>query len=223
MAMTDTYHSLLIDYARGALDEAHSLLVATHIALSPNARRIVREYEAVGGGMLTECCEPVAMDCDALKSVLDRLDTLTEECREKMQECACKEAEILPDCLRSYVPAEAERLPWKKAKTGLQAISVETTCRHSVAELMQFKGGTALPISGEYMISVTLVLDGSVHDGGTIYSRGDVIIAQDGEAHSPKAAKGEGCTALIVIPCPPEHKGDPAGNIASRILHFIGR
>ncbi len=221
MAMTDTYHSLLIDYARGALDEAHSLLVASHIALSPNARRIVREYEAVGGGMLAECCEPVEMHCDALKAVLDRLDTLSEECREKIKECACKEAEILPDCLRSYVPTEDTRLPWRKAKAGLQAISVETTCRHSVAELMQFKGGSALPVSHEYTLAITLVLDGSVHDGGTIYSRGDIIIMQDGDAHNPKAARHEGCTALIVMPCRAEHGGEPVGTIANRIRHFL--
>ena len=69
MAMNETYHSLLIDYASGSLDEAHSLLVAAHIALSPNARRIVQEYESIAGGLLHECCAPVSMCEEALQSV----------------------------------------------------------------------------------------------------------------------------------------------------------
>lgn len=223
MAMNETYHSLLIDYASGALDEAHALLVATHIALSPNARRIVKEYESIGGGMLQECCAPVSMCEEALQSVLDRLDDcMTEECKKAKAEGGCPEAEILPECLRAYIDAQAKSLPWHKAKAGLQTITVETTCRQSVAELVRVKGGAGLPKEQSY--EVTLVLEGSFRDGEQIYSRGDIIILNDEEeVCQPKADRKEGCIALVVM-C--GSNATPAGHhddLAHKILSFLGR
>lgn len=223
MAMNETYHSLLIDYASGALDEAHALLVATHIALSPNARRIVHEYECIGGGMLQECCSPVAMAEKALQSVLDRLDEecQTEECKKAREECGCPEAEILPECLRAYIDAQAKSLPWHKVKAGLQTIAVETHCRQSVAQLVRIKGGSALPTGATY--EITLVLEGAFHDGGQIYSRGDIIILADEEVRQPKADRKEGCIALAVMPSTGEGTVDSHDDLAHKILNFLNR
>lgn len=220
MAMNETYHSLLIDYASGALDEAHALLVAAHMALSPNARRIVREYESIAGGMLQECCAPVAMADKAWQSVLDRLDDcVTEECKKAKAACGCPDAEILPDCLHAYIDTQAKSLPWHRAKAGLQTITVETRCRQSVAELVRIKGGATLPKEQTY--EVTLVLEGAFRDGEQIYSRGDIIILNDEEPCAPRADKKEGCIALVVMPgnCdnPPDHHED----LAHKILNFL--
>ncbi len=221
MALNDTYHSLLIDYASGALDEAHSLIVAAHMALSPNARRIVHEYESIGGGMLQECCAPVAMCEQALQSVLQKLDCMTEECRESRKATGCPEAEILPECLREYIEAEAQHLPWHKAKPGLQSITMNTKCRESVAELLRLKAGTMLPKGKTY--EVTLVLEGAFHDGGQIYSRGDIIIMNDEEQCTPRADKKEGCIALVVMPGSGHEPVGGHDDLAHKILSFLGR
>lgn len=220
--MNETYHSLLIDYANGTLDEAHSLLIATHIALSPNARRIVREYESIAGAMLQECCTPVDMCEQALASVLTRLDDCkTEECKQAKQECQCPEAEILPDCLRTYVDVSANTLPWQKAKAGLQTITVHTTCQQSVAEIMRIKGGGAIPAGR--VAEVTLVLEGAFRDGAHIYSRGDVVILNDDHPCRPMADRRDGCIALVVMQGGCDDAPASSDDLARKILNFLGR
>lgn len=222
MAMNETYHSLLIDYARGALDEAHSLLVATHIALSPNAQRIVREYESIAGAMLQECCAPVSMCDEALQSVLARLDDCeTEECKKAKEECRCADADILPECLRAYIDTSAESLPWQKAKAGVHLIHVETTCRESVAEIVRIKGGAGLPY--DHAAEVTLVLEGAFRDGTQIYSRGDVIILKDEGPCKPTADRKEGCIALVVMQGSENTPAPQTDDLARRLLNFLGR
>ena len=56
------YHpedEVLFDYVTGALDEATSLLVATHLVLCPHCRGVVKSLEAVGGALLEGLDEPV--------------------------------------------------------------------------------------------------------------------------------------------------------------------
>lgn len=224
MALNDTYHSLLLDYASGALDEAHALLIAAHIALSPNARRIVHEYESIGGGLLQECCQTVAMTEKALQSVLDRLDDcITEECKKAKSAYEGAEAEILPACLRTYITFEHQTLPWHKNKAGLQAITVNTQCRESIAELVRIKNGGKLPQSQTY--EITLVLDGAFHDGGQIYSRGDIVILHDEDGPcNPRADKKDGCLVLAVMPGAKDGgAADPADDFARKILNLLGR
>ncbi|MGL1147904.1 zf-HC2 domain-containing protein, partial [Vibrio parahaemolyticus] len=47
-------NSLLLDYAAGTLDEASSLLIATHLTLCPHCRREVAAAEAIGGSLLDD-------------------------------------------------------------------------------------------------------------------------------------------------------------------------
>jgi len=53
--MTVRHHigdDLLLNYASGALDEASSLLVATHLALCPTCRGRAERAEMIGGELL---------------------------------------------------------------------------------------------------------------------------------------------------------------------------
>ena len=50
--LKDGYHALMLSYASGLLDEAHNLIVSTHIAMSETGFNIVRHYESLGGSLL---------------------------------------------------------------------------------------------------------------------------------------------------------------------------
>jgi len=62
----------LLAYAAGSLNESLSVLVATHVAMCPECRAKVEEYEALGGDILDRMA-PVSVDNDALNLLLDRL------------------------------------------------------------------------------------------------------------------------------------------------------
>ena len=44
--------ALLLDYASGALGEGWSIAIATHLALCPTCRQVVRDMEAIGAALM---------------------------------------------------------------------------------------------------------------------------------------------------------------------------
>ncbi|MEQ8965761.1 MAG: ChrR family anti-sigma-E factor [Azospirillaceae bacterium] len=65
--------SILLDYAAGSCSEAVSLIVASHLTLSPEARTRYAAFEDMGGAML-DAMEPAAMEGDALADCFALID-----------------------------------------------------------------------------------------------------------------------------------------------------
>lgn len=61
-------------YAAGLASPGEALLVACHLTLCPRCRRVVEDFEALGGASLAQASAPIG-DADALLAgLLDRLD-----------------------------------------------------------------------------------------------------------------------------------------------------
>jgi putative transcriptional regulator len=65
--------ALLLAYAAGGLDTAMSLILATHLSFCAGCRQLVVGQEQIGGALLEDIA-PVAMESDALRRVMARLD-----------------------------------------------------------------------------------------------------------------------------------------------------
>lgn len=205
-AINDTYHNLLMDYAAGTLDEAYALVIAAHLSLSPSARKTVSQYETIGGGLLHDCCAPVAMKETSLQSVLDRLDDCANH-EEGSRPCTkeeilCAEMKAMPSCLRAYLEPQHDHLPWKKSGQGLHAIMVKTaSCRCSQVEVIKLTQGTSLPRHSKPGYALTLVLKGALEESGQVFSRGDIVILENLSAPSP-VARQDDCLCVAVTCAP---------------------
>jgi putative transcriptional regulator len=180
-SIEETYHSLLMEYASGCLDEARALVVAAHMALSPSARKIVSEYESIGGAMLHDCCPPVAMKPDALKCVMAKLETAvapTSPCKGKPKLDMSNFHEV-PGCLEHYM----QHTVWQRRADGYETLHIRTTCAGSTAEMVRVKPGISMEPKTRDQVEFTLLLQGSARDEGRTYSRGDLIIV--GEEGTP--------------------------------------
>ena len=74
--MTIKHHlneQLLMGYAAGILPEAFSLVIATQVSISDEARARLESYEAIGGGML-EDSDTEEMSPNALDSVFKKIE-----------------------------------------------------------------------------------------------------------------------------------------------------
>lgn len=189
MTINESYHALLMEYASGCLDEAQALIVATHLSLSPPARKIVADYESMGGAMLKDCCGSVAMKPDALASVMGKIEKLgaPESCTEKLRKkCGDKD---LPTCLESHMESKT----WKSGPHGHEFIHVKTTCCGYTAQLM--KVGPDKTISES---AVTVVLEGSFVTETKRYQRGDLVVIEKSTMLRADAKQGAVC--FIVRP-----------------------
>ncbi|MEM6781392.1 MAG: ChrR family anti-sigma-E factor [Pseudomonadota bacterium] len=199
MIAKQNYEALLMDYAAGTLNEAQSLIVASHLTLSPFARRIVEDCEAIGGSLLDCQCDPIAMKSDSLADVLDRLESEQEEKDEPVAHSTCEmlDSMKLPRPVQNYIH-ETEYLPWKKVYPGMQSYEIKTKCRNSKVRLLKIDPGTKTPEHSHAGTEITLMIDGAAHDESGTYSRGDLIVMDERITHQPVADEKMGCFCLVV-------------------------
>jgi len=198
MSAQETYHALLMEYASGCLDEAQALIVATHMSLSPYARKLVAEYESIGGSMLKDCCTPVAMKSDALKCVMDKLEQVAAPVKSCTEKLACKGKDYgnMPLCLESYM----ETRTWKDSGGGTHSIHVKTTCCGYSAQLMKMKPDLPVTPPTHDKHELTVVLEGTFTDGTMLYKRGDLIIVEKNSPVRLRTDAQNGVICFVVKP-----------------------
>jgi putative transcriptional regulator len=196
-----TVDDLLLAHAAGRLPEPVGLVVATHLALSPQGQSAYRDYEALGGAMLEDLA-PVELSAGSFDRLIARLDDDAEliHAGSSGQSAPSGEGD-LPWPLRAYVPGRLADLPWKHYGSVSEAPLAldETTYR---TRLIVLKAGRAVPKHTHDGQEITVVLKGAFNDGIGRYGRGDLSIADAHVDHQPMAEPGEDCLCLTVTDAP---------------------
>ncbi len=193
---------LLAEYATGAASPGVSLLVAAQLTHSPEGRRVVQEYEQLGGVVLRG--EPVAqMREDALENALAAIDAAPDAISDSKPRL---KAGPLPAPVMERLGIPFEDIRWRFRLPGVAAHDFDGFGDEKVS-LLRVKPGTSVPQHTHHGVEMTLVLSGCLEDGGVEYRAGDVAINDEDDDHRPRALDGEICYCLIV------QRGD---------LHFTG-
>lgn len=193
--MTIAHHpsdATLAEYAAGSLDAGSRLVVGAHVAGCQQCRRVVEEFESVGGALLTQL-PPAPMLPDALTRALARLD---EAPAEDANEAATHEdMPWLPAALR-----DREFGPWRWIGIGVEQRTVKVPSEHSARVfLLRAKPGVKLPVHVHTGIERTQVLAGAfIHDGGR-FGAGDFDDAEGDVEHNPRVDVGETCICLVAM------------------------
>ena len=195
---------LLLEYAAGALDEASSLLVATHLALCPPCRAVVSEAEAMGG-VLLEGEQPEAMSEGSVNTVLERVAQSPVEPagHEGARGRADRlDAASLPQPLRGYAAYTLSRRGWRRVAPGLSQLVLGTSSGPTTARLFHLAPGTRIPVHSHRGLEVTLVLQGAYQDECGTYARGDVAQLDESVTHQPIVSRSSVCVTLAVTQAP---------------------
>lgn len=193
---------LTLDYATGALSEARSLSIATHLALCPACRRAVAEVEAVGGSLL-ETAPSTPMASDALDVIMARLE-MPPVGQIKLQTSRNLNDNhyVLPNPLRSYVGGDAGDLNWQRLGLGAYQFLIPTGDKGAVARLLRIPAGRLVPMHSHRGTELTLILSGDFSDATGHYRRGDLQEADEKLTHQPHADPGQDCICLAVTEGP---------------------
>jgi putative transcriptional regulator len=200
--MTIHHHpseEFLLDYASGALGEAWSLAVGTHLALCPACRDSVAALEAVGGGLL-ETAEAAPLAEGAWEAVLSRLDGAGEDAAPSSAVRAA--VPVLPQPLRGYVGGDAGDVRWQRLGLGAYQRLIPTAERGVTARLLRIPAGRPVPRHTHGGLELTLVLHGAFSDATGHYGRGDLQEADESLSHQPHADPGEDCICLAITDAP---------------------
>ena len=212
---------LLMEYASGALDQASSLLIASYITLCPEARHYYKQCEKLGGSLIENMCEPVAMQSDSLHAVLNRLDTHAKSTKTKHQQAPSKniafcKKQQLPQPLELSIKNCQKKARWRTVAPGIRYYPMQIEdCLHE-AMLIRM-APRAKSIRHEHPgTELTLVLEGGYSDEYGHYKQGDMVVIEEKMSHRP-IADNTGCLALAVTSKPVRF----TGTISSFLNIFI--
>ncbi len=188
----------LLDHASGAASAPVSLLVATHLAINPAARRSYRQLEALGGVMLNEI-QPTQAAPDSLAKLFARIDR-GDGLEAEIHPVATKPHDTgIPAPLAAYMRDGADRPSWKQLARGVEEAQLAITGEQGDrAMLLRIAAGRAIPKHAHRGIEMTLVLEGAFADARGLYARGDVCVADETVEHQPTAEQVGDCLCLVV-------------------------
>ena len=194
---------LLLAYAAGALPEALSLMVATHVSLCDACRAQLEACEALGGVVVEEqeTAELDALALDHTLALLEREPQAAAAPRTRQTDCA-----VLPAPLHDYVGGDVSAIRWRSIGMGVKQ-AILPTGPGATARLLFIPAGAAVPDHSHRGIELTMVLQGAFSDEVDRFARGDVETADESVHHTPTADPGADCICLAVTDAPLRFSG----------------
>ena len=215
--MKPTHHldySTLLAHAAGTLDEAFSVVAASHLAVCPTCRNAVREAEAMGGVLLEGMAdEAVSAACRArTMAALEQAAPARAVTRAPASE--------LPVPLSRLLPAHAlDEIAWKKKAPGVAMFDVPLPQgARGQLKLLRIGAGRAMPEHGHGGEEITLVLKGAYRDHMGRFAAGDVADLDEDIEHRPVVEQDGDCICLVATERPTRFK-----SLAARLMQpFVG-
>jgi putative transcriptional regulator len=199
MTSSITHHltdDILMAYSAGALPEAFSLIVATHVSLCDECRARLGSYDALGGEVLA-ATEAVAVAPGSLTATLERIRATPAATAAP----APRRGGVFPAPLQDYVGGDVEAVKWRAVGMGVRQ-AILPVGKGATVRLLHIPAGGAMPDHGHKGREMTLVLQGAFRDAGGRYGRGDVEMADDDVQHTPVAEAGADCICLAATEAP---------------------
>ena len=198
--MSADIDTLLLQYSAGTLDAPMSILVASYLTLEPEARKKLDFADNLNASII-DSEDPVGMSEDSVHSLMDILenDTVVELVAEEPVDeiVSCSDVD-LPLPLRRALSTDVDDLKWSFSYPGVKSSKIKAAESSSDIRLLKIQPGKSAPRHAHEGIEATLVLRGAFIDGGEVYSRGDLAIADGKVEHRPKAVGDEVCLCLAV-------------------------
>ena len=216
--MTINHHldtATIMAHAAGSLDEALSVVTASHIALCASCREASRQASLLGGEILGEL-EGTTVSSNCRSQTLCMLDTATLHHYPKK----LKLKNALPGPLNLLLEGKSlDEVSWTSKAPGLAfcGLPVSAAARGKLF-LMRIAAGKAMPEHGHGGEEITLILKGAYNDSLGRFAAGDVADLGEDFEHKPVVEEGAPCICLVATEAPTRFK-----SWSARLLQpFIG-
>lgn len=193
--MTALRHTIsderLLDYASGSMTAPEALVVAAHLTFHPDASRLARRLEDVGGRLLDDI-EPSPVAADALNRVMARAEADAGEVKARPP---LNDMPQLPAPLRRHALG-----PWRWMGPGVRVRDVLGP-RHGDCRviLLEIQPGCKTPRHTHCGIELTCVLSGAYATDTDEYGVGDLEEADEATLHQPRVVSDEPCLCVAAL------------------------
>jgi putative transcriptional regulator len=206
---------LMAAYSAGSLPLSQALCISTHLERCPECVRKLQRLNHVGSELMQQL-EPAPASSELRDKLFARLDSLTEDSAEKIEQEADS---AVPKCLQQFVSDGFDKLKWKRVSADIQRVELCRDSNGARVELLKIRpGGSAIThthLGDEY----TVILEGSFSDESGLYGEGDFLFRNNSDEHTPVATQHRECLCLAVTEGPIQFTG-----VFSRLLNpFVRR
>lgn len=206
---------LLAFYSAGSLPLSQALCVSAHLEHCNACGRKLQRLNRVGSALMQKL-KPSPASAELKAHILEQLNDLPEE----QAEPPPSEADSSPPhCLRQFVNGGYDNLDWKRVSADISRVELCRDSNGARVELLKIRPGGAATTHTHLGDEYTVVLEGSFSDEKGLYQRGDFLLRDRNDRHTPVATRDCECICLAVTEGPVQLTG-----FFNRILNpFIRR
>ena len=205
---------LLASYSAGSLPLSQALCLSAHLEQCHICSRKLQRLNRLGSTLLQNL-EP-APASPALKArLLDQLDSLVDEANQKPDEVGDPS---VPRCLHQFVKNGYAQLNWKWISPHIHNVELCRDDNGARVELLKIKPGGSASTHTHLGDEYTVILEGSFSDEQGIYRKGDFLMRDGSDEHTPVATKDQVCICLAITEGPIQFTG-----LFSRLLNPLVR
>lgn len=179
---------LIVAYVTGSAPHGMALAAAAHLTYCAGCRDKVEAQEAIAGALLAETPDEPAPD---ITNLMDRLDEETEE-------AAPVKAGPLPAPVAAALGMDFDEIPWRFRLPGVYVHEISNRDGDDIS-LMKVRPGAVIPSHTHEAEELTVIFEGELEDGGTIFKAGDISVADASVDHKPRAGGDTACICLAVL------------------------
>ena len=194
---------MLLNHSMGKTNEAESLIISSHIAYCSACKAEVAKYENIGGFYLKNH-EELKVSKSLWNNLLNKIEDTKQDVEEKnfvdykIKTRLDQKGVRIPSFLQQYLPNATDTKNWSSAINNVKYYNINF--RESVykGKMLEIPPGKIMPKHSHEGLEATMVFHGGYSDESGDYNKGDLVILDDNEEHTPISSEKTGCICLVI-------------------------
>ena len=194
---------MLLNHAMGNTNEAESLIISSHITYCSACKAEVAKYENIGGFYLKNH-EELKVSKSLWNNLLDKIEDTTQD-REKtnfldyrIKTSLENNGVRIPSFLHQYLPNASDTKNWSSTINNVKYYNINFSESDYKGKMLEIPPGKIMPKHSHEGVEATMVFHGGYSDESGNYNKGDLVILEDNEEHTPISSEETGCICLVV-------------------------
>ena len=189
---------LLVSYSAASLPLSQALCISVHLENCGECSQKFQRLNQVGSELMLQL-KPSPPSPGLKDQLLDQLDSITENAETDRHRPGNTS---VPRCLHQFVKTGYEDISWNRLSRDIQSYELCRDQNNAKVELLRIRpGGTSnthTHMGDEY----TVILEGSFSDEAGLYHKGDFLLRDASDQHTPVATLDKYCICLAVTEAP---------------------
>lgn len=194
---------LLVSYSAGSLPLSQALCISAHLEHCHSCSQKLQRLHTIGSTLLQNL-KPAPSTPDLKARLLDRLDSLVDD---ESEPRTYSGDTSVPRCLHQFIDRNYAQLAWKRVSSHIHSVELCRDSNGARVELLKIRPGGSASTHTHLGDEYTVILEGSFSDEKGVYHRGDFMMRDRNDQHTPVATKDQECICLAVTEGPIQFTG----------------